>query len=137
MGFLDRMRGRSNVRELVMLDVSGPVRTPVVGESHYQDALARVGGPKRAGGIEVEVQALLVAEPSNPYDANAVAVQIDGCKVGYLGRDDAITYAPLVTGCASRGQVPVCEAIILGGDASRRTQYCVWLHTIDPYDVAG
>lgn len=113
------------------------MRTPVVGESHYQDALASIAGPKRAGGVEVHVLALLVAEPSNPYDANAVAIHVDGAKVGYLSRDNAIDFKPLVAWFAARGQTPSCEAVVLGGDATRSTQFCVWLHTVDPQDAAG
>ena len=66
----------------------------VVGESQYQDALWRVAGGRTAERVRVEVQAVLLAEPDNPYDPNAITVLIDGAKVGYLCRDDAQAYRP-------------------------------------------
>jgi len=66
----------------------------VVGESQYQDVLWRVAGGRTAERIRVEVQAVLHAEPDNPYDPNAITVSIDGAKVGYLCRDDAQAYRP-------------------------------------------
>jgi hypothetical protein len=57
-----------------------------VGESQYQDALRQVS---RNGRL---CSATLVPEPDNPFDVNAVAVQIDGLTVGYLCRTDARRY---------------------------------------------
>ena len=45
--------------------------------------------------------AALVPEPSNPYDSNAVMVQIDGRHVGYLSREDAVAFCFRVK-CRSR-----------------------------------
>ena len=66
----------------------------VVGESHYQDALWRVAGGRTTERVRVETQAVLVREPDNPYDANAISVRIEGSTVGYLCRDDARAYLP-------------------------------------------
>ena len=66
----------------------------VVGESQYQDALWRAAGGRTAERVRVEVQAVLLPEPDNLYDANAITVLIDGAKVGYLCRDDAHAYRP-------------------------------------------
>jgi hypothetical protein len=68
----------------------------VVGEASYQDNLWRVvGGPGSPNDrVRMEVYAVLVAEPDNPYDANAVSVWVRGLKVGYLSRDDARRYRP-------------------------------------------
>jgi hypothetical protein len=137
MGLLHRIRGASQPRALPIVDVSGTVRTPVVGESHYQPALRAIAGPPRRGGVQVPVRARLIAEPSNPYDANAIAIHVEGAKVGYLSRDDAIAFKPLIAVSSAHGRTPDCEAIIFGGDATRSTQFCVWLHTVDPADAAG
>ena len=40
------------------------------------------------------VCAVLVAEEDNPYDANAVAVWVQGLKVGHLSRANARRYRP-------------------------------------------
>ncbi|WP_186766277.1 hypothetical protein [Falsiphaeobacter marinintestinus] len=44
----------------------------IVGESHYQTALERLAGGKKPDGVEVDTGALLIPEPENPYDENAV-----------------------------------------------------------------
>jgi hypothetical protein len=49
------------------------------------------------------VQAVLVPEPNNPHDRNAVAVTIDGRVVGYMPREDAPAYAAVLGPLASRG----------------------------------
>ena len=69
----------------------------VVGESHYQDALTEfvtLLGENLRDGVSLAHYVLLVAEPENPYDRNAVSVWLNGEKVGYLGRDDAAQLQP-------------------------------------------
>ena len=58
----------------------------VVGEASYQDNLWRIVGGRSSPNdrVRIEVYAVLVAEPDNPYDANAVSVWVKGLKVGYL-----------------------------------------------------
>jgi hypothetical protein len=104
-----------------------------VGESNFQDALAEVAGPKPPGGVHVDIQAVLVREPDNPYDRNAIAVYAaGGRKVAYLSRHDALAYSDLLETCAAGGSVGACDAVILGADSARDTQYCVWLHIQPP-----
>lgn len=43
-------------------------------------------------GAEVRLAAVLVPDPSNPYDRRAVAVFVDDLHVGYMERPDARTY---------------------------------------------
>lgn len=47
-------------------------------------------------GVPAGLPALLVREPANPADPNAVAVHIDGKKVGFLRKEDAARIAPIV-----------------------------------------
>lgn len=61
----------------------------VVGESNYQDAIRKAIGRT---GPAWEGPAWLVAEPKNPYDRNAVKVEIGGRTVGYLERDLAAEF---------------------------------------------
>jgi hypothetical protein len=73
--------------------LGGSVNLEVVGESHYQDNLWQlVGSDDRSERVRVKITAVLAAEPDNPCDANAVAVWIDGLKVGHLSQDDAQLY---------------------------------------------
>ena len=55
---------------------------------------------------------MLIPEPENPHDANAVRVEIKGRKVGYLSRVEAAHYRSLL----GLGQAPVAALIIGGWD---------------------
>ena len=124
--------------DLGVQDVSGEDRLRIVGVSHYQAALADAAGGKRPGGVEVRTRVGLVPEPDNPHDANAIAVRLDdggGERVGYLPREEAARYRRLMDAVAARGRRPVCEGVILGGDATRDTMFVVWLHVQDPYEA--
>lgn len=86
-------------------DVTNWVGTPtnLVGESIYQDALWKVVNPKGDGVRRArddrytQVRVKLAHESNNAYDSNAVVATIGGDVVGYLSRDIAPTYAPLLT----------------------------------------
>jgi len=61
--------------------------------------------------------ASLVAEPANAYDANAVAVAIEPFgKVGYLPRDIAKRYSPLLV---AAGGIARCPVQLRGGTGSK------------------
>jgi hypothetical protein len=68
----------------------------VVGESHYLTELWTIVGAEFQPGdhVRYDTVAVLIPEPDNPYDSNAIAVTINGLKVGYLSRDDARRYLP-------------------------------------------
>jgi hypothetical protein len=93
----------------------GGIEVRVVGESHYQDALTAIVGGKRPDGVNVETYAMLVLEPDNPYDPNAVAVLVAGHKVGYLARPAALAYGPVGRQLAGQQQIGTCKAAIVGG----------------------
>jgi len=83
----------------------------VAGESHYQEALRAVAGD---GEVRQRTEAHLIPEPENEYDPNAVRVEIDGRKVGYLPRDLAPAWGPRLAELAGRRRVGACEATIVG-----------------------
>jgi hypothetical protein len=87
----------------------------VVGESHYQPALKRGAGGRVEWASPIRVVAELVPEPSNPYDRNAVRVDVDGQRVGYLQAAVAGEYQPALLGLAEEGRRGWCEGRILGG----------------------
>ena len=71
----------------------------IVGESHRQDAIARVVGRKTEAAVRQPVQITFVPENSNPHDKFAVAVFItlegagsDPVQVGYIARAEARQY---------------------------------------------
>ena len=85
----------------------------VAGESHYQAALHAIAGDGD-GEVRLETTAALIPEPSNPHDANAVRVEIDGRLVGYLPRASAVSYGAVVREPAERGRTAVCDAMVAG-----------------------
>jgi len=90
----------------------------VVGESHYQENLWQLVGGRHNPEERVRVTACaaLVPEPDNPYDANAVAVWVNGLKVGYLSRDDARRYRPGVLALQRQHGMPIAlRGVIVGG----------------------
>lgn len=67
-----------------------PVTRPVwiTGRSHYQEALSELGP-----GLH---KAVLVHEPENPHDPNAVRVDAAGRKIGYIPAAIAAALAPVI-----------------------------------------
>lgn len=117
MGLLDRFRGSRPSNELRTASaflLEGDELVYAVGESNYQDALLGVCGARRGNAVAYDCIAVLVPEPSNSYDRNAVMVQVDGNLVAYLSREDAVAYRPAVQAAAASGRVIACNARIAG-----------------------
>lgn len=93
----------------------GAYRVEVVGESHYQDALEAICGGRTEYGARLACTAILVPEPTNPYDPNATRVEIAGRMVGYLPRLDAVGYRDGLQLARIPSGPLVCRAVILGG----------------------
>lgn len=85
----------------------------VVGESNYQEAIQRVCGKHNRNGYDFKTEALVVREPSNPYDLNAVAVKMNDSTIGYLPRAQAqrVSEQMKEDGIAHAA----CSATIVGG----------------------
>jgi hypothetical protein len=88
---------------------------PVVGESHYQEAIAEIAGGKSEDGAHCHCQATLFLEDENRYDRNAVRVEIDGRTVGHLARADAVQYRKELRKNGAARATLRCDAIIVGG----------------------
>ena len=107
----------------------------IVGESYRQDALRRVapratgsapylgdlsGHARKVAEREADgrwFRAILVREPNNPRDRNAIAVHADGGgHIGYLNRDDGIDFQ-IVFDALKRHNctVAACPAFLIGG----------------------
>jgi HIRAN domain-containing protein len=90
-------------------------RTKLTGESHYQTALTEIAGPPTPGVVRFRTEmALLLPEPENAYDPNAVAVHIGGRHVGYLPRDLASTHGAAIASLGEDGKPVGCKAEIRG-----------------------
>jgi hypothetical protein len=93
-----------------------PARLPIAGESFRQETLQALGGRRGERGVERPSQmAALMPEPTNPKDREAVAVLIAGQLVGYLRRQDARVYRPVLDLIAVRGLGVGCHATLTGG----------------------
>lgn len=99
----------------------------IVGESNYGREIHGLL-PRRlsASGTEVTVDVVLVREPTNRHDRNAVAVRASTGIVGYLPREEAARYAAALDLLAGRGMCAQARARVWGcireeGEPSRMT----------------
>jgi hypothetical protein len=88
----DAMGAKTTTIEAVLC--TGSETLEVVGESHYQDALWTIVGGVRPERVRSEIIAVLIPEPDNPHDVNAIKVLVNGYLVGRLSRADAAAYLP-------------------------------------------
>ncbi|MBW9213246.1 hypothetical protein KV102_00200 [Mumia sp. zg.B53] len=105
---------------LTPFDLWGTITWPnteVVGESNHERELRSLfPGRVRESGAELEGKATLVSEPRNAHDPSAVAVFVNGAKVGYLSRDEARRYQPVVVEAESRGLAPSVVCRVWGAE---------------------
>ncbi len=73
------------------------------------------GGRTEDGPAITLVTAQLVREPANPFDANAVRVDIDGRPCGHLARQEASDYHATLDALAAIGRPATCRAWLTGG----------------------
>jgi hypothetical protein len=93
----------------------------VKGESHYQRELESIAGPLTEEGHNIPIVSLLVREPDNPADRNAIAVHAvrpsdnQPIIVGYVNRDDAARMAPALDRMNRQGRAVGLDGLIRGG----------------------
>lgn len=106
------------------------------GESHYEEGISRVFNKFLAEGAERNsLLALLVHEPKNPHDPNAIRVdlaltgqsnQADVAVAGYLGREMAEQFFEMVIAAMDKGYLPVMSVQVIGGTPAKPS-LGVWL----------
>lgn len=102
----------------------------IKGESFYQENLSQI-----VREVGRRVHAVLVPEPDNPYDKNAVAVWVNGLQVGHLGREDAAVYqSPISRLQEEEGQPIALNGRLFGGERAE-SRVGIWLYH-DPKDFA-
>jgi hypothetical protein len=77
----------------ILLEASGNFSVGLAGESHYFEAISSAAN--RQSGEHVTI-AEIIREPDNKFDANAVRVEINGRTVGYIPREEAPAFHPLL-----------------------------------------
>jgi hypothetical protein len=104
-------------RSLPALDIgSGACNFNIVGESHYQGRLRNIGMTGRS------FTAVLIPEPTNAFDPNAIRVVAEGADtIGYLSKEDAVHYAPVFELLARHNRVGTCRAQLTGGVGEKRS----------------
>lgn len=119
----------------LMLHIGG--RSEVVGESNYQNAIAKAAGRLGPDGPSPQSRvhlASLEREPANKHDPDAVVVKIGRSTVGYIARERTDTYHPILDWAASGGYGLLSRAYITGGFMldSGRANLGVILHHSGP-----
>lgn len=87
----------------------------IVGESFHEDYIRALRRRYRDRDFEI----VLVPEPDNPYDRNAVAVHVDGAPVGHLSRKMAPAWQPMVAAANAEGFIVAGTASIWGGSPDK------------------
>lgn len=107
-----------------------------VGESFYQRDLETIAGPHGTESVEINCVATLKLEDDNPHDPKAVAVIINGCKVGHLSREDARSFRRRLGQKRLSGATTTCDAIIVGGGTRRNGEKLMYGVKLDikPFD---
>ena len=98
-----------------MINGPGLFNVNAVGESNYQRELLSIHGPKKAKGTNLIIDAVLVLENTNRYDKNAVFISINGLKIGYLSKENAIEYRKNLISLNQSNSNAGCKAKIVGG----------------------
>jgi hypothetical protein len=139
--WLDRLGGRSKrvvtpQQQMTPFLLQGDEIVDAVGESFYQSALLDQCRAQDGNSVRLPCRAQLIAEPDNPYDRHAVAVEIGGQLVGYLSRRDAPIWQPIVKDLADRGYAAACEAMIARrGPEGETDNLGVFLHLPTPTEA--
>jgi hypothetical protein len=80
----------------------------VAGTSHRKELITTIAGRYQRQRPEDPIAAgIVLRQPSNPHDPNAVRVLIDGFHVGFLARDDARAWQRTLVECERRRQTLV------------------------------
>lgn len=117
MGLFSWIFGKRALTPAVIANLPGPgtYSLDVVGESYYQVALESICGGRSNSYEERIVEAILIHEDDNPYDNQAISINIHGKKVGHLSRSDARKYRKEMERAGYPGITATCSAMIVGG----------------------
>jgi hypothetical protein len=126
-------RSSGTVRKIHLPGTSRGYFVEVVGESYRQDVLKKC---LNESGRERLLDLILVPEPENPSDANAVAILTLGNQlIGYLKREVAPRYQPTLIELQRRGLTTTCSGKLVGGE-SDKPSIGVWLDLEAPTILA-
>lgn len=121
---VSKAKNTKPVRKLASLSEAIPPKARVIsdlksfpfniaGESNYQDALEEIASGYRRDSQAVLVTALVMLDPENRYDPNAVRVEIEGQTVGYIPKIKAKLIGEMMQ--AQGVRAATVEAQVRGG----------------------
>jgi hypothetical protein len=114
MGLLSRLFGEGKkTPSIEKLNGGGTFSSYAVGHSHHQDALKRIFSERTSESQEKLVEAVLVLDDGNPYDNQAVRVDIQGQTVGYLKHENARQFRKKMMEKGPSGIKTTCAAKIV------------------------
>ena len=89
----------------------------VAGTQYRKEAISSIARRYRRERRDDPIAAaVVVRDPTNSHDSNAVRVLIDGIHVGFLSRDNAIAWQPTLVECERRGLTLVGMVRFVGKD---------------------
>ena len=98
-----------------LTEMSAHPNVEVVGEFFREEACEAVlGGMPLNVERERQLPAHLIPEVGNVHDANAVMIWMDGHHVGYLSREDAVTYRSTLSEISDAGYLPTTAGSLWG-----------------------
>lgn len=101
-------------------------RNLVAGEASYTTALAKITGEPCESGYCLPKPVVLIREPENGHDPNAIRAEVEGACVGYLRRALAEQLAAPLDGVGCRAFS--VAGLLRGGSRRARNVGChVWL----------
>ncbi|MGW8564757.1 HIRAN domain-containing protein [Isoptericola sp. NPDC055881] len=114
-------------------------RTPgfeVVGEAFRRDSFRKLYKKNSlVPGQEYLCEAVLVPERGNKHDANAVRVDVDEIQVGYLPREEALRYRPVLDSLLTRGFGAVTPARVWATNRDGTWRARVTIALGDPEEI--
>lgn len=123
-------KNKTGEQEVVEIQGSGSFELPIVGEQSYVANFEKIFGKRGRDGVNVQCTALLIPEPDNAYDKNAVRVVISKQVVGYLERESAKKLCDSMKRTKRWGVVVQVQASVRGGwyrGESDQGEFGVWL----------
>lgn len=108
---------------------------PIVGESHYLDALRRAKTSVKDYAGTGYIYVHLKREPENPYDSDAIKVMNDQDEtLGYLSRTNAQKYQQAFELWECQRYAIRCKAKLVGGERGR-PNIGAWLDLAPPKEI--
>jgi hypothetical protein len=101
---------------------TGTFAVEIVGESYRRDAIEQIAGNGTENAL-VFCTAKLVPDNHNLYDDHAVAIYIEGSKVGHLSREAARVFRQSLQDSDLSDGETTCDAVIRSGGTFNGRQY--------------